>query len=257
MNQPHTALPASEERLDLRHPTGPLIPGGEGREGSLFIFAPRSPLSVMIDELSGGYGYSHVAIDCGEVDAPTGRRVMIEATIPDGVHVSYQDEYGDRPFVRIPLKKTGINVRRFCDRVRSRLGEAFDREEALTAGVIDDPARQICSDLATVCLPARVRADIARHHHAGLIHPLSVVIHGRLDRSFRLFVSPNGLAEYFGAPRGKDLAGPDRLCEPRLPDERTAPRRYVEVWKLALAAAGAGLALGWVLILLRRKGRAR
>jgi hypothetical protein len=211
----------------------------------------------MIDELSGGYGYSHMAIDCGEIDAPTGRRVMIEADVPDGVHVSFQDEYGDRAFVRIPLKKAGVNVCRFCDRVRSRLGEAFDREEALTLGAIDDPARQICSDLATVCLPAKVRADIARHHHAGLIHPLSVVLHGRLDRSFRLFVSPNGFAEYFGAPRGKDLAGPDRPCEPRLPDERTAPRRYMPLWKLALAAAGACLTLGVVLIITRRKGRSR
>lgn len=217
-------------------PAGPFIPGGEGREGSLLIFVPHGVKSALIDEMSGGYGYSHLAIDCGEIDAPTGKRVMVEATMGGGVHVAFQEEYGSRHFVRIPLKKTGLDVGQFCNRVKSRVGETYDYEEALTLGILDDPTRQICSDLATVCLPEEVRADIARHHHAGLIHPLSAVLHGTQYESSHLFISPNGFAEYFGAPRGARLAGPDQYCEPRLPDERTAPRRYSPYWKLGLAA---------------------
>ena len=243
--------PARDESI----PAGPFKPGNEGREGSLLIFVPRNPTSIMIDELSGGHGYSHVAIDCGEVDIPTGRRVMIESTVKPGVHTAFQDEYGERQFVRIPLEKVGVDVRAFCDRVRSKLGEKYDDEEALTMGIIDDPAKQICSDLATVCLPEEMRLDIARHHLAGLLHPLSTVLHGRLGRDFRLFVSPNGFAEYFGAPRGRDLVGPDQYCEPSLPNENSSSRRYVELWKLGAAALGC-LILGWLVFrLLSMKNR--
>jgi len=58
--------------------------------------------------------------------------VWIEATMGDVVHYAYQDEYGKRPFVRIPLKKTGVNVQQFCECVHSMLGEKFGYIEVLT-----------------------------------------------------------------------------------------------------------------------------
>jgi hypothetical protein len=229
---------------DRRTPSGPFKPDNEGDTGSLLIFVPRNAASVLIDELCGRYGYSHLAVDCGEVDIPSGRRVMVESTIGLGVHNAFQDEYGDRHFVRIPLAKAGIDVRLFCDCIQSKLGQKYDDEEALTLGVIDDPAKQICSDLATVCLPQEMRLDIARRHLAGLLHPLAVVRHGGIGSGFRLFVSPNGFAEYFGAPRGRDLAGTDQYWEPSLPEEAPGIRRYIELWKLGAAALGC-LALAW------------
>src|SRR5574341_54333 len=96
-------------------PTGPLRQGGEGRQGSLLIFVPRNPISALINEMTGGYGYSHLAIDCGEIDIPSGKRVMVESTPGIGVHNSFQDEYGERKFVRILLNKAGIDVGEFCD----------------------------------------------------------------------------------------------------------------------------------------------
>ena len=234
-----------EPAQDKRTPSGPFKPEEKGRTGDLLIFVPRNAVSRMIDELSGGYGYSHLAVDCGEVDIPSGRRVMVESTVGLGVHNAFQNEYGARHFVRIPLAKIGIDVQLFCECVRSKLGQKYDDEEALTLGLIDDPVKQICSDLATVCLPQDIRLDIARHNRAGLMYPLSAVRHGRLGSDFRLYVSPNGFAEYFGAPRGRDLAGPDQYWEPSLPDETTAARRYMELWKLAAAALGC-LALGWL-----------
>lgn len=208
-------------------PTGPLKRGREGPQCSLLIFVPRNTISALINDMTGGYGYSHLAVDCGELDIPTGKRVMVESTMGVGVHNSFQDEYGERRFVRIPLESIGVNADEFCDCIRSKLGEKFDNEEALTLGLIHNPAKQICSDLATVCLPEATHADIAHYHRAGFLHPLSTVRPKKVFRLFtgpkkvsRLFVSPNGFAEYFGAPKGEQVAGPDQLSEPILPAKR-------------------------------------
>lgn len=207
-------------------PKGPFKHGGKGYRCCLLLFVPRSALSVMINDLSGRYGYSHLAIDCGEVDVPTGKRVMIESTVGVGVHISFQDEYGDRNFVRIPLDKIGINTNEFCDCVRSKLGEKFDRAEALTLGILHNPAEQICSDLASVCLPPAVRTDIARFFRAGFLHPLtSADLQRDSNKESYLFVSPNSFAEYFGAPKGNLLTGSDQLSKPFLPSKRIPPMR--------------------------------
>src|SRR4029079_687224 len=148
--------------------------------------------------LTGRYGYSHLAIDCSEVDEPTGRPVMIEVTMGSGVHYAFQDEYGARPFARVPLWKTGVDVNEFCECVQARVGEKFDDLEAITLGILDNPARQICSDLATVCLPETMREEIARLHRQAVIHPLSAVKNEKDGTRFRLFMSPNGFAEFLG-----------------------------------------------------------
>ncbi len=218
--------PAQKESL----PTGPLRQGGEGYKCSLLIFVPRNAISALINDMTGGYGYSHLAVDCSELDIPSGKRVMVESTFSLGVHNSFQDEYGERKFVRIPLEKAGVNTGEFCDCIRSKLGEKFDDEEVLTLGLIHNPAQQICSDLATVCLPEAIRADIARYHRAGFLHHHSAMrLHEGLKKSFHLFVTPNGFAQYFGAPRGEQLDGPDQLSGPVLPAKRIPPRR-IRMW---------------------------
>src|SRR5512147_1218119 len=78
-------------------PTGPFQTVVEDHKGDLLLFVPRNQISRLINDLTGRYGYSHLAIDCGEIDVPSGRRVMIEATVGAGVHYSFQDEYGPRP----------------------------------------------------------------------------------------------------------------------------------------------------------------
>ena len=224
-----------EPALDTTRPNGPFKPSGEGHEGDLLIFVPRNVKSKVIDQMTGGYGYSHLAIDCGEIDQPTGRRVMIEVTMSDVVHYAYQDEYGGRPFVRIPLKKTGVNVGQFCECVRSRLGEKYGDMEVLTLGILDNPARQICSDLATNCLPEEMRKEFVSCHRATILHPLSVVLHEKSATALRLFISPNGFVEYFGAPRGKDVEGPDQLVEPHPQDSRSAVGIFPKIWKYGVA----------------------
>ena len=220
----------TEPPLDKQLPTGPFHVAAKEHEGDLLLFVPRNEVGRLITTLTGRYGYSHLAIDCGETDEPTGRRVMIEATVGPGVHYAFQDEYGKRPFVRVPLRKTGIDVGKFCECVHARVGEKFDDLEAITLGILDNPARQICSDLATVCLPDEMRAEVVRCHRKAVIHPLSAVRDEVRSPGFRLFMSPNGFAEFFGVPLGKDIKEPDQLVEPHI-QSSTSAGLLEKIWK--------------------------
>jgi hypothetical protein len=216
--------------LEKQLPTGPFRLVAPQHEGDLLLFVPRNEIGRTISSLTGRYGYSHLAIDCGEIDEPTGRRVMVEATVGHGVHYAFQDEYGERPFVRMPLRQIGMDVDEFCDCVRSRVGEKFDDLEALTLGILDNPARQICSDLATSCLPEEIRQEIARCHRRAVIHPLSAVREKMGESKVRLFMSPNGFAEFLGAPLGKNIGAPDQLVQPHIQDAASAGL-FEKLWK--------------------------
>jgi hypothetical protein len=163
-----------------------------------------------------------MAIDCGEIDEPTGQRVMIEATMGPGVHYAFQNEYGGRPFARVPLRKTGLDAEQFCECVHARVGEKFDDLEAITLGILDNPARQICSDLATVCLPETMRQEIARLHRRAVLHPLSATREAKPGTGFRLFMSPNGFAEFLGVPKGREIERPDQFVEPHIQNSTDA-----------------------------------
>jgi hypothetical protein len=216
-NQIKSDLIDREPALRESLPIGPVKLGSADARCSLLIFVPRNAISSLINDMTGGYGYSHLAIDLGEVDIPSGKPVMVESTIGLGVHNSFQDEYGERKLVRIPLEKAGVNANDFRVCIHSKLGERYDDEDALTFGLLYNPAKQICSALATVCLPEALRAKIASYHQAGFMHVLSAVrFNLNENETTHLFVSPNGFAEYFGAPRGEQLTSVDQVSEPVL-----------------------------------------
>jgi hypothetical protein len=219
-----------EPPLEKQLPTGPFRVMAKEPEGDLLLFVPRNEIGRTISDLTGRYGYSHLAIDCGEIDERTGRRVMIEATVGAGVHYAFQDEYGERPFARVPLGKTGVDVRKFCQCLHDKVGEKFDDLEAITLGILDNPARQICSDLATVCLPRDMREEIARCHRKAVIHPLSAVRDETRGPGLRLFMSPNGFAEFLGIPRGKEIKRPNQLVELYIQDSGSVPL-LPKLWK--------------------------
>jgi hypothetical protein len=85
-----------EPPLERQVPTGPFHVTAKEHEGDLLLFVPHNEIGRRISNLTGRYGYSHLAIDCREIDEPTGRPVMIEAMIGPGVHYAFQDEYGNR-----------------------------------------------------------------------------------------------------------------------------------------------------------------
>jgi hypothetical protein len=88
----------------------------------------------------------------------------------------------------------------------------------------------MCSDVAIVCLPNEMREEIARCHRKAVIHPLSAVRDERPGPGFRLFMSPNGFAEFLGVPKGNEIKGPDQLAEPHLQDSNGI-RLLPKLWK--------------------------
>ena len=238
-----------EPPLEKTKPSGPFPTKYPDSRGDLLLFVPRNEISRTINSITGRYGYSHLAIDCGEIDVPSERRVMIEVTMGLGVHYAFQDEYGKRPFVRLPLRETGMDVQQFCECVHAKVGEKFDNLEAVTLGILDNPARQICSDLATVCLPEEMRAKIARHHKQAVLHPLSAVQDKMPAVGLRLFMSPNGFAEFLGAPRGRELKGPDQLAHPHIQEE-SHEDLLPKIWKLG----DTFVTSAWMLLRKRKAG---
>lgn len=222
----------TEPPLLQSKPTGPFKTAHPEAMGDLLIFVPRNEISRTINNFTGHYGYSHLAIDCGEVDVPTNNRVMIEVTMGVGVHYSFQGAYGARPYVRIPLRSTGIDVEQFCACVHGKVGEKFDNLEAITLGILDNPARQICSDLATTCLPETVRDEIALCHRRAVIHPLSAARDERPGLRIRLFMSPNGFAEFLGAPPGWQIREPNQVVEPHIQNS-DGGKFPLQLWKWA------------------------
>ncbi len=223
-------------------PQGPFTLGRANQQGDLLIFVPRSLESYLIDEATGRYGYSHVAVDCGEVDQSTGKPVMTEATMNDVVHRSFQDKYGERPFIRVPLTDVDVDVVSFCKCAQSMLGEPYDSLDALTWGEVHDPAKQICTGLAADCLPSRVREAIARAGRAGKLGHRAISAHRWAGRLVELFVSPNAFAEFFGAPPGREVDKPDELV---IPPRGTDRPHFPRFW-LALLGVVGGLLILWL-----------
>jgi len=233
-------------------PTGPYATKRRRQMGDLLLWVPRRIESFIIDDLTGGFGYSHLTVDTGENDLSTGKPVMAEVTVGQVVEHKFQDEYADRAYARLPLSKTGVDVEAFVACVKSRWGEPYDNLEALTLGEIVNPAKQICSSLASECLPETVRREIAQTRRLGLLPRTSVSVHSPANApKTKAFISPNGFAQYFGAPRGGKLHGTDVLVEPHpvASSAKSVIRKHG--WKVVLIlGAAAALTAGIVLLIL-------
>jgi len=211
-----SGLFARKSKKKVSYPGGPFATKRKQQKGDLLLWVPRHIESFLIDDLTGRFGYSHVTVDTGEVDLPTGKPVMVEATTGQVVQRKFQDEYSGRPYVRVPLSKTGVDPEAFVACVLSKLGEPYSSLEALTLGEIDDPAKQVCSSLTAECLPETVRREIAKAKRLGLLHHMSVSVHPHPSApETDVFISPNGFAQYFGVPKGEKVRKTDFLAEPR------------------------------------------
>lgn len=233
--------PESTQPESTPLPAGPFATTRTNHLGDILLWVPRKIDSVLVDDLTGGHGYSHTTIDTGEIDLPTRKPVMAEVTVGETVARKFQDQYGQRPFIRIPLKNTGVNVNQFVACVISKIGEPYDNWEAISLGRIQDPSKEVCSGLAADCMPENERSRIAWARRLGLLHPRSVSVHSRPNaEKTEEFVSPNGFAEYYGAPKGKTVTQPDVTVLPNIPNSSirnlatAATRRHG--WKFFLAA---------------------
>lgn len=238
--------PFGVEHAPLPNPEIPEGPFKRNREAALLLYVPRDLEGRLIDDVSGGYGYSHLAVDCGETDEATGKPVMVESTVHVPVRRCFLDTYGGRHYLRIPLRGTGIDAGPFCDCVLSRLGEHYDYLEALTWGEVDDPARQVCSNLATDCLPETLRLDLIKQREDGRLSPKAISLHPRKSGKIGIFISPNGFAEYFRAPNGKNVTRPGETFTPK--NRRGLPEWLVfwrnrHGWMYVMSALAASLGL--------------
>lgn len=237
---------------EIPFPTGPYATKGRRQMGDLLLWVPRQIESFIIDDLTGGFGYSHVTVDTGEVDLPTGKPVMVEVTIGQVVERKFQDEYAGRAYARVPLSKTGVDAEAFVACVTSRLGEPYSNLEALTLGEIDDPAKQVCSSLAAECLPETVRREIAKARRLGLLRWTSVSIHSPSNApKTKVFISPNGFAQYYGVPKGEKVRGTNLLVEPRPVDTSLKGVVRKHGWKAVLILGAAGALTAGILLVVK------
>jgi hypothetical protein len=251
----HPGPKESSSKEAIAFPSGPYAAKRPQQMGDLMLWVPRRLESFIIDDLTGGFGYSHVSVDTGEVDLPTGKPVMAEVTVGQTVERKFQDEYAGRPYARIPLSKTGIDAEAFVACVKSRLGEKYGDLEALTLGEIDDPAKQVCSSLASECLTETVQREIAKARLLRLLHGASVSVHSPPNAvKTKIFISPNGFAQYYGAPKGKELGGADSLVEPHPLDTSLNGVVSKHGWKAVLILViAAALTAGTFLLIIKSR----
>jgi hypothetical protein len=253
----HKPLPTeSSPKEAIATPTGPYATNRRRQIGDLLLWVPHGIESFIINDLTGGFGYSHLTVDTGEGDLPTGKPVMAEVTVGQVVERKFQDEYAGRSYVRIPLLKTGVDVEAFVACVKSRLGEPYGILEALTLGEIDDPAKQVCSSLASGCLPEAVRREIAKTRRLGLLRRTSVSVHSPSNApETKVFVSPNGFAQYFGAPKGENVREADFLVNPCPVEASVKSVVRKHGWKAVLILGAAGALTAGALLLIIKYSR--
>lgn len=235
-------------------PTGPYRTARPRQLGDLLLWVPRHINSYLIDDLTGGFGYSHITIDTGEVDVPSGKPVMAEVTVGEKVQRKFLDEYPGRPYARIPLAETGVDGNAFVDCVKSKLGQPYDNLEALTLGEVKDPAKEVCTSLASDCLPETLRSAIAQVRHRGLVRGMAISVHSPPDaRKTDVFISPNGFAEYYGAPKGKKVAAGGVLVQPEPMQATDTAVAQAYGWKIVWLLSLSGLLAVGAWLLVRRR----
>src|SRR5690242_9526985 len=147
--------------------------------------------------------------------------------------------------MRMPLAPAGVDCRAFRACVLDKIGQPYDVAEVFTWGQVDDPAKQVCSDLAADCLPAKLRLAIVAQAKTGMLGRRTVSIHGPAVLPQNIFVSPNGFARFFGAPKGHKIHHTDELVPPHIRRGLGGPR----VWLALLLGLGVvAVIVGWILL---------
>jgi hypothetical protein len=142
--------------------------------GDILVFVPDSPEGWVIDAATCNYGYSHVALFCGQNN-------VIDVTV-DGVIERPYSEVQQRPHAIIRLGLTNQQIADLCSCASSKKGQQIDYLELLTFGTFGDPGREICTML--------------------IMHCLDQIGFDRNAIGLGGFVSPNHIARLFGIAPG-------------------------------------------------------
>lgn len=131
----------------------------------------RSPVSLAIDKVTGGGGYSHVYVDpCRAVD---GERVVLDYTVRRGVHWTSPDIYARRKLLRIELTPGDAAVLWAC--ARERIGNPL-RIKPLVFG---RDSEDTCIGIVVACLPAQWRASLEAHRVGPCISPNTLAAYAK------------------------------------------------------------------------------
>jgi hypothetical protein len=188
-------------------------------------------LALSLNELTGDFYYTHMAVDCGEVrdttpdpritkpgcDTLAGTRFTVDSEPRCGVRRVDLATWKSRPHARIAvrhLEPLGVECSEFCQHVNQLIGRPFGGMK-LQSPSTANPDDIICADVITRSLERSLQnrfrffLEALAEHEYPVPPPLTYVLS---DGS--ALISPNGYARAFGLPEGRKLRG----CVEFVPD---------------------------------------
>ena len=156
-----------------------LVGDPELQNGDILVFVPTDVTGFIIDTATGGYGYSHVGLVCGNemVDVNNTN----DPTHPQVERVPLTQSLMRR-HVGVRLGISPFQSFRLCQAALGRLGQGLDWTALLTGGWLSQPNTDLCTTLIMKSLDD-IGVDRAALGLGG-------------------FVSPNDIARLFHAPQG-------------------------------------------------------
>src|SRR5690242_6694998 len=170
--------------------------------------------SKMIDDVTGGYGFAHIGIECCRPDAP-----------PAIIHASYEarkiewqclEHWAKVPYGRVSLKQLvldDIDCTSICNSAVNLLNKPYSLERV--KHVLPEELRKrqdmlpeqgyFCGDLVVHSLPSALVSRLSTWLQLNVCYPPAIAGIG-LDAM--PFISPNGFARALGLPPAKEIKDP-------------------------------------------------
>lgn len=127
----------------------------EGVSVKILFFVPVDETSRDIDEATGGHGYSHVAIDAGEIDKASGDYLIIDCRPTKGVFRRPLSDMGSRRRSIVELSsEVGEQSYGY---IRASMDKPFD---VLSMAFGGDRTSTYCSKLVWDSLPQSYRTHV-------------------------------------------------------------------------------------------------
>jgi hypothetical protein len=197
--------------------------------GALLLFpvppegAPYREASLEIDANSGGYGYTHMGVECCNdagkpviIDAGLCKRVVRCRPITD--LAKSPDKHQARPYGRVTLESLNLDPTEFCKLAKALVGQPYSLDrvgESLPDSLkqfTNDPPQDglLCTDVVIRSMPEDVVDRLYQIITSTRPEPLAAGI----GSDGRKFFTPNGLAFALGLRPASELTFPGQELTP-------------------------------------------